>query len=148
MKNVLFILVLLIPLGLASEDFDLRYSTLAGGNGRDFGETVTEDDSGNIYVLGHTESSNFPVINYAYQVAYKGGGDLFLMKFDENHNLIWSTLIGGTTAEYPKNLKFFKDILYVVSDTRSSNFPTTNDSYQKGHKGDYDGTLPRLPSYR
>lgn len=144
MKNVILILSLLIPLGITAEDFELKFSTFAGGGARDFGETVTEDEYGNIYILGHTESSNFPVTNDAFQTAYRGGGDLFLMKFDENHNLLWSTLIGGSSAEYPKNLKYFKDKLYVVSDTRSSNFPTTNDSYQKGHKGDYDGTIMKF----
>lgn len=144
MKKYLIVLILFLPLTIVAEGLNLEFSTFAGGRARDFAETVTVDESGNIYVLGHTESSNFPVTNGAFQTTYRGGGDLFLMKFDIEHNLLWSTLIGGSSAEYPKNLKYNNNILYVVSDTRSSNFPTTNNAFQPSKKTDYDGTIMKF----
>ncbi len=141
MKVLIIILVFISSNYIFSNEFELKYSSFSGGNARDFGETVIVDEYDNIYVLGHTESSNFPVTDGAYQTIYKGGGDLYLMKYDSDYNLIWSTLIGGSAQEFPKNLKIHNNTLYVVSDTKSGNFPITMDAFQKNIKGDYDGTI-------
>jgi len=144
MNKIFLIIFFTLPLILNSQDFSLQYSTFSGGNARDFGETITVDDNGNIYVLGHTESSNFPTTPNAFQTDYNGGGDLYLIKYNTKYELQWSTLIGGTSSEYPKNLKYYENTLYVVSDTKSSNFPTTNDAFQPSKKGDYDGTIMKF----
>jgi uncharacterized protein (TIGR03437 family) len=41
----------------------LLYSTYLGGNGDDEGHGITVDSSGNVYVVGHTISTNFPTAN-------------------------------------------------------------------------------------
>ncbi len=40
------------------------------------------DDSGDVYVAGYTESTDFPVTGEAFQSEYDGGGDAFVTKFD------------------------------------------------------------------
>ena len=44
-----------------ADTFDLVCSTYLGGSGRDWGYGIAIDNSGNMYVVGQTESYNFPV---------------------------------------------------------------------------------------
>jgi len=53
----------------------LVYSTFLGGSSLDEGDDITVDASGAAYVIGQTNSSNFPVTAGAYDTSYNG--DLF-----------------------------------------------------------------------
>jgi len=58
----------------------LVYSSFIGGSGDDtfFATSVlTVDASGNVYLAGTTQSSNFPVSSGAYDTFYNGGYDAF-----------------------------------------------------------------------
>lgn len=62
----------------------LVYSTYLGGsneNGDDEGYGIALDTSGNVYVTGTTNSSDFPTTPNAYQTVYEAGGDPFIAKF-------------------------------------------------------------------
>lgn len=50
----------------------LYYSTYLGGTAQDAGIAVAVDDSGNAYVVGTTQSSNFPTV-FPYQGVNRGG---------------------------------------------------------------------------
>jgi len=66
----------------------LSYSTYLGGSMNDFGNAITVDSDGNIYVTGGTTSSNFPTTPGVYQTTYGGAdggyqsvnGDVFVTK--------------------------------------------------------------------
>jgi len=60
---------------------DTMYTYLYGGNSDDFFRTAMVTDDGNIIVAGETQSYNAD--NYY-------DGDLWLLKFDPNLNLIWN----------------------------------------------------------
>jgi len=55
----------------------LVYSTYLGGNGTDYGIGIAVDSSGNAYITGLTESTNFPTAN-AFQATLGGGFDAFV----------------------------------------------------------------------
>jgi uncharacterized protein (TIGR03437 family) len=66
----------------------VTYGTYLGGALDDSGDAVTLDSSGNVYLLGTTMSSDFPVTANAFQPAFGGfipgrhiKGDAFLAKF-------------------------------------------------------------------
>ena len=61
---------------LSSSGNSLIYSTYLGGGGDDYGYGIAVDGSGNAYVTGYTDSSNFPTLN-PYQT-YQGGYSMFL----------------------------------------------------------------------
>ncbi|MGQ3683529.1 MAG: SBBP repeat-containing protein [Candidatus Loosdrechtia sp.] len=61
----------------------LLSSTYLGGSAGEEGSSLAIDFSGNIYVAGKTTSSDFPVIQGAYDTLYGGfGGDAFLSRFN------------------------------------------------------------------
>jgi len=74
----------------------LVYSTYLGGSGYDFGFGIAVDSSGNAYVTGWTNSSDFPTAN-PLQPIYGGGGyDAFVAKLNPTGSaLVCSTYLGG-----------------------------------------------------
>lgn len=57
----------------------LLYGSYLGGENYDYSKGIAADDGGNIFVIGHTQSTEFPVAN-AFQSALNGGSDAFLTK--------------------------------------------------------------------
>ena len=64
------------PLGSA-----LVYSTYLGGSGNDLGIGIAVDSSGNAYVTGETDSTNFPTAS-PFQAALSGSFDAFVTKLN------------------------------------------------------------------
>jgi len=113
-------------------------STFLGGAGWEQAFSLTIDD-GNIYIAGRTSSSNFPITYGAYDTSYNGGieGDCFISKLDSNlQSLLSSTFLGGTESEtvYSMCINGGGNV-YVVGDTRSSNFPVTFGAYDTTYRG-------------
>jgi YVTN family beta-propeller protein len=81
----------------------LIYATYLGGSGNDRGLGLTVDDSGNVYLIGDTNSSNFPTQN-PVQPAFGGAGpnegDAFVAKLDASgSSLLYATYLGGKGDE-------------------------------------------------
>jgi len=83
----------------------LVYSTYLGGSGRDSNGGITVDASGNAYVTGATNSTDFPTTADAFQPIFGGGStfqadfrasDAFVTKLNATGSaLIYSTYLGG-----------------------------------------------------
>ena len=73
----------------------IAYSTFWGGTGNDDGRRIAVDIQGNVYVIGNTDSTNFPVTAGAAQTMPGGGNDVFVTKFSPTGAVIYSTYIGG-----------------------------------------------------
>ena|ERR1043165_8049485 len=72
----------------------LIYSTYLGGDNEDWGNSIAVDESGNAYVTGSTESSDFPTTSLAYQptISDSHATDSFLTKLNANgSSLVYST---------------------------------------------------------
>jgi len=119
----------------------LVYSTFLGGGGSDeHGFGIAVDGSGNAYISGHTDSSNFPVTLGAFDTKYNGGnGDVFVTKLNAAGSaLIYSTFLGG--ADWDNGLAIAIDgsgNAYITGWTRSSNFPVTPGAFDTTYNGGY-----------
>jgi hypothetical protein len=127
----------------------LVYSTYLGGSGSDQGLSMDVDSSGNAYVTGNTNSTDFPTTAGTYQTASAGSGDAFVTKINTaGTSLVYSTYLGGSGSD--RGLSMAVDSsgsAYVTGDTSSSNFPTTAGAVQTtyaGHAGLNDAFVTKI----
>jgi hypothetical protein len=102
-----------------------QWGTYYGGNGDDYGEGVSTDPAGNVYLVGKTETISGTAIATAgsHQSAYGGWtSDAFLAKFNTNGVRQWGTYYGGLDME--SNASVYADRnnnIYMSGCTRSQN---------------------------
>lgn len=104
----------------------LAFSTTFGGSDEDRANDVAVDRFGNAYVVGTTESSNFPVIPDPHKPRFGvAGTDVFVMKWPARGGFpIYSAIIGGSGDDF--GLAIAVDLsgnAYVTGSTNSFNFP-------------------------
>jgi len=125
----------------------LLASTYLGGNGDEGYQWPRIDlvigESNNVYVTGLTKSNNFPFTPGANDSTYAGGsagGDVFVSKFDNDlTTLLGSTYLGGNMDEWRVSIALDEnENIYVCGETLSSNFPTTQNSYDPSFNGGSD----------
>ncbi|HKZ47453.1 MAG TPA: SBBP repeat-containing protein [Thermoplasmata archaeon] len=114
----------------------LVYSTYLGGSRFDYGFAVTTDSSGNAYVVGYTDSMDFPV-GPGIDVTFNfGQADVFVTKLNTAAVPpalpVYSTYLGGGFSWGSTDWDFGYGIAvdslgnaYVTGVTSSPNFPTT-----------------------
>ena len=128
-----------IVVKLNPDGSDLVFSTYIGGNQADTAYSIIQDSSGNTFIVGETNSPNFPTTDNAYDRTPNGLFDAFV--FELNHDgsdLVYSTFIGGISDEYGYNIaKDASGNIYITGVTGSTNFPTTDGAYDT--TGDVDG---------
>ena len=75
----------------------LLCSTYLGGSGSDYGTSIEMDASGNLYLAGQTNSSDFPTTSGAFQETQNGYVEAFVCKIDSNFSsLVYCTYLGGS----------------------------------------------------
>lgn len=128
---------------------ELLYSSCIGGTGKDTPGSYNDlyvDSMSNIYIVGSTESYDFPKRDFGGFSYYKpnltGNTDGFIFNLDSNFYLNWSTYYG----------KYDDDKIYAVTGNNNSVFITgiTNSDYGitdyfLGFY--YDNTLATSPNY-
>lgn len=120
--------------------------TLLGGNSNDRATGIATDHEGRIYVVGTTESTNFPTTSGTIDPIYNSYTDGFLACFSPDlKELKYGTYIGGSGNDIPADI-VIDDIgsVYICGTTTSaSGFPTNNGLF-KTLNGNSDGFVMRL----
>ncbi|MHA2459859.1 MAG: SBBP repeat-containing protein [Candidatus Thorarchaeota archaeon] len=143
--NAEFAEIALNTIGFTIDDYNkelpliidpLIFSTYLGGGNIDNGQDVCLDSDNNIYVVGFTESTDFPLMD-AYDNT-RGSMDCFVSKFDQSGQLLYSTFFGGGSTEYGYSIEVDSDYnVYVSGMTYSTDFPAVK-SLQEYHGGSFD----------
>jgi hypothetical protein len=124
----------------------LVYSTYLGGTGRDFATAIAIDGSGNAYVTGYTNSTNFPIVAGGLQSTNGGGAfDAFVTKLNPTGTaLVYSTYLGGVDNDTASSIAVDPaGNAYICGETKSPNFPVSN-ALQPAKAGDNDAFVAKL----
>ena len=119
----------------------LTWSNYFGGNGTEEAHGCAVDKLGHIYVAGYTIGSSNIATSNAHQTSNGGGRDLFLAKFTQSGNRVWSTYYGGLVDDWSFEGACATDHLgnvLLFGFTYSSNGIATNDAFQQSIGGDID----------
>lgn len=138
-------------LKFSSNGANLLYCTYLGGTGNEFPSSMISNPNNELYIMGITSSSNFP-INGGFSSTFQGGtsfnryglnftagSDIFIAKLNATGtNLLNSTYIGGSgndgvnlgLLDYNLGDSYRGEInldgagnVYIASSTQSVNFP-------------------------
>lgn len=135
------------------KDFSgIDYSGLITGSNDDYATSMGLRGR-NVFVVGQTKSSDFPV-KFAKYATYKNNGDGFYTKINEaGTSFDFSSFIGGLEEDIVNDvyLDVNGDVLLTGS-TKSTDFPafpnsggsTPDRSYDVGHNGNWDAFLTKV----
>jgi uncharacterized repeat protein (TIGR01451 family) len=112
----------------------LVYSTYIGGSGTDAGLEIAVDTSGNAYVAGSTNSTDWTSIGTPFQAAYAGtqpNSNAFVAEIGNLNGLSFPinyfTYLGGSGPDSALGIQVDSvQAVHVAGYTESSNFPTLN----------------------
>ena len=111
----------------------LVFSTFYGGGSSDGAVPAAFDESGNVYLVGGTGSSDFPTSPDAFDKTYNGGHDVLLLKFNATGSaLLYASFFGGSNIDQSAGMVMDDNgDLYVAGTTQSGDFPTTPNALKR-----------------
>ena len=138
-----------------SGNSSVAYSTFFGGTGSDTGFGIQADGNGNAYVVGATQSLDFPITPFVQPSALPNpNGSPFIVKLSPKGNgtadRIYASYFGGTGdgADPDQGFAIAVDShgnAYITGVTSSADMPTTAGAFQTALKGASDAFVAKLP---
>jgi hypothetical protein len=113
---------------LSADGSALRYATYLGGTRFDRGSGIAVDLRGQAYIVGTTESLDFPTRN-ALQATLRGHSDVFVAQLKADGSALrYSTYLGGSGyLDQGRGIAVdLRGQAYVTGNTQSPDFPTKN----------------------
>ena len=126
----------------------LVYSTYIAGSKEDSCESINIDSKNNVYIIGETDSTDFPTTSGCYDDSHNGGYDVFIFKLNyKGSKLLYSTYIGGSGSEYGCDIALDSlNNTIITGYTNSADFPMTTGSYDNTKNGGYDIFILKINS--
>ena len=138
-----------------SGNSSVTYSTFFGGTGSDTAFGIQADANGNAYVVGSTQSSDFPITPFVLPSSLPNpNGNPFIVKLSPKGNgmadRIYASYFGGTGDGADADQGFAIAIdshgnAYITGVTLSADMPTTAGAFQTTLKGASDAFVAKLP---
>ncbi len=118
-------------------DPNIGCSTYVGGSDDDAASGISIGPSGDVYVTGSTESTDFPATAGAYADYASGDSDVFVARMSQDARLMrWCTYIGGNRHDHGVGLAVdAAGAATVAGSAWSADFPTTAGAFQLHHAG-------------
>ena len=104
----------------------LMYSTYLGGGSADDAYAIAVDQSGNAYITGRTNSSDFPLKNPIQSTRF--AFDMFITEIDATGStILFSTFLGGTGSESGRGIAVDQlGNIHIAGEGTSTDFPVVN----------------------
>jgi len=126
-------------------------ATYLGGGNNDYAYALAiHPTTGDVYVAGETQSTNFPNASGGAQANYSGGfNDAFVARLNSSlTQILQATYLGGSGRDYAYALAIHPKTgeVYVAGNTVSKDFPGTSGGAQASYGGLGDAFVARLNS--
>ncbi len=122
-------------------------ATYLGGSDTDYAYALAiHPKTGDVYVAGYTNSSNFPNTAGGEQASNNRGFDAFVARLNSSlTQILQVTYLGGSSLEYATALAIHPKTgdVYVAGETDSTDFPGTSGGAQASYRG-FDAFVARL----
>jgi len=124
----------------------LLWSSFLGGGSLDRVWDLLLDGAGRAVVVGETYSADFPTTEGAFDRTLDGLTDGFAATLDPSGaSLLWSTYLGGSVNDQATFLALDSmGRVVATGNTSSSDFPTTEGAFDRGHNGGDDAFVAAL----
>ena len=141
---------LMAPIAVAPDAFVVKlnpagqivYATYLGGAGADAGLGIAVDAAGSAYVVGSTNSQNFPVTAGAVQNRLAGSSDVFVAKLSpDGSSLVYATYLGGMGFDTASAIAVDSANNVYLGGTAAADFPTTPGAYRAQGAGAFAAKL-------
>ncbi len=131
---------------MAPNGTSLVYSTFITGADAEQAYGIVVDGSKCAYVVGRTNSSDFPTTTDAPDRVYSGGTDVFLLKLNATGSqLLFSTLFGGSKDDNAIDMALDADgNVHFTGGTYSNDLPTTSGAIDTSYGGFEDVFVGKL----
>lgn len=104
------------------------------------------DPAGNIYLAGHTTSTDFPVTSDALRRNYGGEDDgVFAILSRDGTKLLYGSYFGGSGPDMFRSLALGENgAVYLIGSTASDDIPITPGAVEPTRRGGSDGYVVKL----
>jgi hypothetical protein len=127
------------------------YSTYLGGSAMEndpsqsLGPSIAVTPSGEASVTGTTQSTNFPVTADAWHRTHAGGvNDVFVSRFDATGVLQYSTFLGGSGADYARDISVDSTGSMFITGWTDSTDWATGTAVQPAYAGSEDAFVAKI----
>ncbi|MHC2069274.1 S-layer protein [Bremerella sp. T1] len=132
----------------SASPYEMAFSTYLGGSDWEHARDIFVDEAGNVYVVGGTQSPNFPVTEGAFQTKHDMSGtqvgsggycDAFVCKYRPDGTVAWCTLLGGPNYDRAYAVEVDRHGYVYVSGRGGPGFPVTDGAFQTEFRGNDEG---------
>jgi len=94
-----------------------------GPNANEYGNDITVDEEGNVYVIGTFETAAVSFDGGTDWLDLSGNTDLFVVKYDNSGAYMWSVTnsTGGEGYEYGNGIDYFASAIHIIGSFDSDN---------------------------